>query len=159
MDAPSFHAATRIDTDGHSPSSHSPAGGSSGSGSYRVISSVKIMNQITSPGMYARKIGITQPITGPIAASSSLRHGSDTQMLNPTQNSVKVKATRNRTVGRSPEAGASRRTKPPNSPPDGSRCSRSGTPMTNHHQARLKAIPSPFPQLIPTAASVPLRER
>ena len=40
--------------------------------------------------MYARKIGITQPITGPIAASSSLRHGSDTQMLNPTQTSVKV---------------------------------------------------------------------
>ena len=47
------------------------------------------MNQITRPGMYARKIGITQPITGPSAASSSLRHGSDTQMLNPTQANVR----------------------------------------------------------------------
>ena len=51
------------------------------------------MNQITSPGMYARKIGITQPITGPSAASSSLRHGCDTQMLNPTQASVRAIAT------------------------------------------------------------------
>ena len=61
-----------------SPTPHSPTGGSSGSGSERVIARVKIMNQITSPGMYARKIGITHAITGPIAAWGSaaprLRH-------------------------------------------------------------------------------------
>ena len=71
------------------------------------------MNQITRPGMYARKIGITQPITGPSAASSSLRHGFDTQMLNATQANVRAIAIANRTVGRSPEAGAARLLKPP----------------------------------------------
>ena len=47
----SFHAATTMVTDGHSPSGQSPLGGSSGSSWYRVIRSVKIMNPMTRPGM------------------------------------------------------------------------------------------------------------
>ena len=59
-------------------------------------------------------MGITQPMTGPIATSSSSRHGSDTQTLNATHASVSAKAIAKRTVGRRPRAGALRRVRPPN---------------------------------------------
>ena len=74
------------------------------------------MNPITRPGTYARKIGMTQPMTGPIATSSSSRQGLETQTLNPTQARVRADATAKRTVGRSPEAGALRRVRPPSRP-------------------------------------------
>ena len=40
------------------------------------------MKPITTAGMYAMKIGITQAITGPIAASSSPRHTLETFRAN-----------------------------------------------------------------------------
>ena len=71
------------------------------------------MNPITSPGMYARNSGITHAITGPIAWSSSSRHGPDAQTANPTQHPVSTIASANRTVGRIPETGCSRFVNPP----------------------------------------------
>ena len=71
------------------------------------------MNPITSPGMYARNSGITHAITGPIAWSSSSRHGPDAQTANATQHAVSKIASANRTVGRIPETGCSRLVSPP----------------------------------------------
>src|SRR6185437_13674291 len=71
------------------------------------------MNQMMRPGMYARKIGITQAMTGPIASSSSPLHIRDTQTLNPTHARVRVNAIAKRTLGRRPDAGALRQIRPP----------------------------------------------
>ena len=63
------------------------------------------MNPMTKPGMYARRIGMTQAITGPIAASRSDRHGADTVIAEPTYTTVSDAATTKRTVGRIPNVG------------------------------------------------------
>src|SRR6478672_4981657 len=52
-------------------------------------------------------------MTGPIAFSSSPLHGPDAQTLNATHAAVSANAIANRTVGRSPDAGAWRRVRPP----------------------------------------------
>ena len=63
--------------------------------------------------MYASMIGITHPITGPIASSSSDRQGCENQTENPTHATVSVAAPVNRSDGRSPNAGRLRAVNPP----------------------------------------------
>ena len=52
-------------------------------------------------------------ITGPIARSSSSRHGPEAQTANATQHAVKTIARANRTVGCIPDAGCPRLVNPP----------------------------------------------
>src|SRR5215467_7278833 len=65
---------------------------------------------------------MTHAMTGPSAASSSSLHGPDTQTANATHAIVSVDAITKRMVGRSPEAGAARRVRPPSGAASVSRC-------------------------------------
>ena len=58
-------------------------------------------------------VGMTQDMTGPIAASRSARHGADTVIAEPTYTTVSDAAMTKRPVGRPPTPGRRLRTKPP----------------------------------------------
>ena len=109
----SFQAATITVTGGHSPSRQGPFGGSGEGTRYRTVRRVNMRKPITTPGMYASRIGITHAMTGPIASSRSERQGAENQTPNPTYAAVRQSAIANRTVGRPPTPGRRRRVKLP----------------------------------------------
>ena len=90
------------------------------------------MNPITSPGMYARSSGITHAITGPIASSSSSRHGPDAQTrTRPSTPSARSQA-RTGPSGETLAAGRRRRVKPPKRAPGANEVIGSGLRLASH---------------------------